>query len=73
MREIDEYVPTGKAKRYQWDEWADGRWKLAEAGKDFDNPGTFRAALSNWAKSKGRTYRTELTPDGHVAFVINPA
>jgi len=73
MREIDEYVPVGRNRRYHWDDWADGRWKLAVAGEDFSNAGTFRAALSNWVRDKHYTYQTELTPDGHVAFVIHPA
>jgi hypothetical protein len=72
MREIDDYKP-GKNKRYHWDEWADGRWKLAEAGVDFDNPSTFRVALSQWSKVTRCTYKTETTPDGHIAFVIHPA
>lgn len=43
---------------YQWHDWADGVWRLATAGDDYDDAGRFISAGRTWARRKGYSWNS---------------
>lgn len=72
MAEIIADLPTrrGRPSKYPWDEWVDGKARVAQRGVDFDiTTHAFISTLHQAAKARdGVKVRTKTIDDEQVAF-----
>jgi hypothetical protein len=68
------YLETGRGEIYPYDEWADGVWRRARQGEDFDvKVASFRGTLYNWARRWDAKIHFDTPVDGiSLDFMIEP-